>query len=187
VRILAMLVLAACGEDVPPRDLHYELGVCGVVDIHERQAGPHVPQGSPIEFTTNPPNSGPHFGIWAQYDRTYTSLERGYWMHNAEHGAVVLAYRCDAGCDPQIAQLEDAVRAFPDDASCEAPVRHRALVVNDPLLPDGVPFAAIAWGVTYSASCVDPEAIATFHRDFYARAPEDLCAPGASLGGTPIE
>ena len=115
------------------------------------------------------------------------TFERGFWLHDAEHGAIVLAYRCDAGCDTEIAQLEDVVRGFPVDDQCEAPVRHRAVVVNDPLLPDGVPFAAIAWGVTYTASCVDPDALVAFHRDYYARAPEDTCAPGAGLGGTLIE
>ncbi len=84
-------------------------------------------------------------------------------------------------------QLTDAVRAFPDDDLCEAPIRNRALVVYDPLLPEGVEFAAVAWGVTYTASCVDPMAIETFRRDFYARAPENTCAPGAALGGTAID
>lgn len=182
-----VFLLAACGDSIGPRPLHYELGSCGVVDILEEDFGAHVPQGTILEHSTNPPASGPHFGIWAAYDRSYASLDRGFWLHNAEHGAIVLAYRCDEGCDPEVAQLEDAVRAFPVDPDCTTPVKRRALVVADPLLPDGVPFAAIAWGVTYTATCVDPVALATFHGDFYARAPEDFCTDGAGLGGTPIE
>jgi hypothetical protein len=180
---VAVTWLVACGEDIPPRPLHYELGTCGVVDIHEPGFGEHVPQGTAIEHATNPPHSGPHFPIWAAHDRSYDSLERGFWLHNAEHGAIVVLYR-DAAEKPQ---LEAAASAFPTDATCSAPAKRRALVVNDPELPDDIPFAAIAWGVTYTATCVDPEAIATFHRDYYARAPEDTCAPGASLGGTPLD
>ena len=62
-----------------------------------------------------------------------------------------------------------------------------AIVVADPLLPAETPFAVIAWGVTYTAACVDPDAIAEFAADFYARGPENLCADGASLGGTFID
>jgi hypothetical protein len=182
-----LLLLAACGESIGPRELHYDLGTCGVVDILEEDFGEHVPQATVIEWSTNPPASGPHFQLWASYDRSYDSLERGFWLHNAEHGAIVLAYRCDEGCAPEIAELEDVVRQYPVDPMCETPVKRRALVVNDPLLPDGVPFAAIAWGVTYTATCVDPVALSQFHSDFYARAPENFCSDGVGLGGTPIE
>jgi len=189
MRLVAFLpILVACGESVGPRELHYDLGDCGVVDILDEDPGIHVPQGTLIEYSTNPPASGKHFPVWAAYDRIYSSLERGFWVHDAEHGAIVLLHRCDpADCPDEVAQLADEVRAFPDDDRCAAPVRNRALVVFDPLLPEGIEFAAVAWGVTYTASCVDPVAVATFHRDFYARAPENICDDGAALGGMLIE
>ena len=187
MRFLLLLGLGACGEDIPPRPLTYELGTCGIVDIVTEQAGLHRPAGTPIEWTTNPPTSGDHFDNWAAYDRSYTLLDRGYWVHNLEHGAIVLLHRCDAGCPDQVAALEDAVRAMPIDSQCTAPVQRRTLVAADPLLPTDATFAAVAWGAMYNATCVDPDAIATFTADFYARAPEDLCFDGASLGGTRIE
>ncbi len=121
--------------------------------------------------------------------RSYDSLERGFWLHNAEHGAIVLLHHY-TDCPRGTAQLEDAVRAFPDDPACIARVRNRALVVADRDLPETVPFAAVAWGVTgvtYTATCVDLAAIAQFKRDFYAEAPENFCDDGAGLGGTFIE
>ena len=187
VPLWPLFVLVGCGDPVGSRPLHYELGTCGVVDILDEDVGDHVAQGSTIEWSTNPPTSGPHFSLWAAWDRSYGTLDRGFWVHNLEHGAVVLAHRCDAGCPDEIAQLAAAVLALPEDAKCEAPIRARALVVADPLLPDDRSFAAIAWGALYSASCVDPDAIAEFAGDFYGRAPENLCDDGASLGGTPIE
>jgi hypothetical protein len=180
-------LMAACGSDIPERPLNYELGTCGVVDIIAEEAGFHRPQGFAIQWSTNPPTSGDHFEVWAAWDRSYVLLDRGFWVHNLEHGAVVLAYRCDAGCPDEVAALEDAVRAMPVDASCEAPVQHRTLVTADPLLPADRMFVAIAWGAMYTATCVDPDAIAIFTRDFYGRAPEDFCFEGASLGGARIE
>jgi hypothetical protein len=182
-----LVVLAGCSDPVEPLPAHFALGSCGFVDIVGEDPGPHVPQGSLIEWSTNPPTSGPHFPIWAAWDRSYASLERGFWVHNLEHGAVVLAHRCDEGCPDEIAQLEAAVLALPDDVACLTPNRTRALVVADPQLPDGIRFAAVAWGAMYTATCVDPPAIAKFARDFGRRAPEDTCASGASLGGTLIE
>jgi len=184
--LVTLLGLAACSDSPGARPLTYDLGLCGVVDIVPEDPGLHVPQGSSIEWSTNPPASGSHFPVWAAWDRSYPVLDRGFWLHNAEHGAVVFAYRCDTDCPDVIAQLEGVVRAMPVDPQCVAPVRHRAVVVADPLLPGDRQVAAVAWGKIYLASCVDPEALLTFVDDFYGRAPEDTCANGASLGGTAI-
>jgi hypothetical protein len=181
-------VATACGEDIGPRPLHFDLGTCGAVDITEAgPAGIHVAQGSAIDFATNPPTGGGHFALWAAYTRSYASLERGFWVHDLEHGAVVLAYRCDAPCPDTVQQLEAIVRAQPDDPECTAPARTRMIVVADPLLPAETPIAAVAWGAMYTATCVDPPSIQSFIRDFYGRGPEDFCADGASIGGVLIE
>jgi hypothetical protein len=190
MRRLVALCLAGwgCGEDVGEFQRHFDLGICGAVDILDDEGANHVPQGTEVPYGTNPPASGDHFMVWAGYDRTYASLERGFWLHNVEHGAIALLHRCDpTTCPATVAGLEDAVRAFPDDPTCVAPVRQRALVVFDPLLPEGVEVAAIAWTRSYTATCVDGDAIAQFHSDFYNRGLEDFCADGASLGGILIE
>jgi hypothetical protein len=183
---LGLVVIGACSDGPGARPLEYDLGTCGIVDIVPEDPGIHVTQGSAIEWSTNPPASGSHFPVWAAWDRSYAALDRGFWVHNVEHGAIVFAYRCDAGCPDVVAQLEDVVRAMPADPQCEAPVRNRAIVVADPLLPEDGQVAAVAWGKIYLATCVDPDGLATFVHDYYARAPEDLCADGASLGGTAI-
>lgn len=184
----ALAVIAACGEDVGSRPLHYEDGTCGAVDIIvDDQPGVHVTQGTPIDYVTNPPTSGSHFAVWAGYNRSYPALDRGFWVHNLEHGAIVLAYRCDTPCPDTVAALEAIVRAQPDDPDCVAPGRTRMLVVADPLLPAETPIVATSWSAMYTATCVDPPAINRFIRDFYNQAPEDLCNDGASIGGVLIE
>ncbi len=197
VGLLAGLLvgLPACGGGDPGASPdatvldHYDLGSCGAVDVLALAAGTHVDAGSTIAFTHNPPVTGPHYPMWAAYDRSYPSLARGYWLHDAEHGAVVFAYRCDpaaAGCADDIAALEAAVRALPTDPTCTAPVRQRAIVVADPALPADVRIAAVAWGFAYTATCVDPDALAMFAALHYRHATEDTCAAGATLGGTAI-
>src|SRR4051812_24518051 len=99
MRLAVLLVLAACegpGQVKPPDPC---MGV--VTDVPLAPAN-HVPEGSPITWTSNPPTSGSHYPIWAEFDEHYDTLDRGYWVHDLEHGAVVFAYRCDAGC-PELA------------------------------------------------------------------------------------
>jgi hypothetical protein len=121
----------------------------------------------------------------AKWDAHYTSLDRGYWVHNAEHGGVILLYRCPEGCPDVVDALLDVARALAPDGSCQAPVRNRVLVVADPLLPPDVQVAAVGWNATYTASCFDAY-VGTFADDRYNRGPEDTCLDGASLGSAPL-
>ncbi len=178
------VVLAACASPKakpPPPD------PCnGTVTEVPTVASPHVDIGTMPTWTSNPPTSGPHYPVWAAYDQDYENLARGYWLHDLEHGAVVYAYRCDAGCPDIAAQLDAVVKSLPADSTCTAPVRQRALVVADPLLPVDHTVDAVAWGVYYSGQCADPTTLQYFYDEHAARGPEDLCTDGAALGGTPI-
>ncbi len=182
------LLLAACGDDMQqtgPSTIM--VGGCdGVQTTVDGEPGIHMPQGSEIVWSTNPPVTGAHYPVWAAWDRDYPMLERGFYVHNAEHGGIVLLYNCPAGCPDVVTQLEDVVRAAAVDAGCTAPVRNRMIVTSDPLLPDGVQVAAVAWRTLYTASCFDPY-VQTFAKIHYNRAPEDLCNEGIGLGGTFIE
>jgi Protein of unknown function (DUF3105) len=181
------IALAACGTSSAPVGPRQVGGCDGLETAIASEPGIHVAIDTPITWSSNPPATGTHYPIWAAYDRAYTGLDRGFWLHDAEHGAIVLLYNCGATPCPEIVDgLTAIVRAMPVDPSCTAPVRNRALVASDPLLPDGVVVAAVAWDVYYTASCVDPY-LHVFASDHYNNAPEDLCSDGASLGGTFIE
>ena len=178
-----LVALAACTDHAskPPPD------PCnGTIVEVPTVASPHVDIGTMVTWTSNPPTSGPHYPVWAAYDQHYEDLARGYWLHDLEHGAVVYAYRCDAGCPDVAAQLDAIVKTLPSDSTCTSPVHQRALVVADPMLPDDNTVDAVAWGVYYSGQCADPATLESFYFDHAANSPEDTCADGATLGGTPI-
>lgn len=148
---------------------------------------PHVPSGTKIVWTSNPPTSGPHDSLWAKWDRSYAALAREHWLHDAEHGGVVFLYRCDVACPEIEAALIEVVRGLPDDPHCAMPVHHRALITADPLLPEDGMVAAVAWGVAYTASCVDADSLHAFYLERVGRAGENTCADGISaFGGTPL-
>ena len=187
MRHALVLVLAACAAE-PASTVEATGDRCNgrIVDVPIVDAL-HVPIGTPITWASNPPTSGDHFPIWAKWDRTYDDLARGAWLHNAEHGGIVLAYRCDAGCETAITLLADIARTLPDDPHCESPVRHRALVVADPELPDDNTIAAIVWGSYYIAECVDADALREFAVTYGGRASENSCADGSAMfGGDPL-
>lgn len=187
-RALLALVLAACGDDGSidePVDM--PVGECdGVLHSIPGEAGIHMPSGTPIEWSSNPPATGAHFPSWAGWDRIYDTLERGYWLHNAEHGGVMLLYNCPTDCPEILDELVAVARAAAPDPTCTAPVTKRIIIAKDPLLPDGTQVAAVAWNRYYTASCFD-EYVHTFVRTQYRHGPEDTCADGVPFGGVRIE
>jgi hypothetical protein len=142
-------------------------------------ASPHIPVCSPISYDTNPPTSGPHYPIWAAY-QTYTEpVPRGFYVHDLEHGGIVIAYNCPSGCDAELAQLASFLDARSPDPTCTPPVKFRVVVTPDPLIP--TPFAAAAWGWALTSQCFDFAALGPFMDAHYRMAPEDFCSDGVDV------
>src|SRR5262252_2576321 len=98
MRVGALLVLTAChggstGPDAP--------GTCAVTITHDTPllAASHVPQGSVVDWPMNPPTSGPHYPDLTAWATTYPfAVMRGNYLHNEEHGGIVMLYNCADGC-----------------------------------------------------------------------------------------
>jgi hypothetical protein len=153
-------------------------GECAaVVTSYRLSPGIHVTACMPIVYSSNPPSSGEHYPTWADFGVYDFPLPRGYWMHNLEHGAVVVTYHCPAGCDEDVARAKAWLAELTPDAACPAGPP-RILLVPDPLLD--VPWAASSWGFTLRADCFDPEAFS----DFFVSHAGQAIAPEAGLCGT---
>jgi hypothetical protein len=151
------------------------------IDAPPLLPGTHVPIGTAIQWDSNPPSSGPHFPVWAAYQAYSSPVPRGYYVHNLEHGAIVLLYNCSSPCPEIVAALEAVSNTIPDDPLCsalDAGVRVRSLVTPDPLLD--VRVAAAAWGWTYRADCVDVASLSSFAAAHYGQGPEVLCDNGTT-------
>jgi len=146
--------------------------------------GAHVPSCSPLDFATTPPACGPHFGSWAAFSVYSAPVPWGFLLHAMEHGAVVLAYACDATTCPTVpTALRDFVDTYTADPRCSSSsARARLIVVPDPTLD--VPIALVAWGHIYRATCFDLASIREFVDAHYAGAPEDFCADGIDRSAT---
>jgi hypothetical protein len=158
------------------------MGPCGaVVQQHPIEGLSHVADCSYVAYATLPPSSGDHYQYWAAYTTYTTPVPEGFWVHDLEHGAIVLTYNCaEAGCASDVAAAQQMIDTYPeDDAICQTPatgIRARLVMTPDPRLD--VPFAASAWGWTLRANCFDPQAFLAFAQAHYGQGPEQLCRQG---------
>lgn len=192
------LVLAACGSSDDggsssgaadagadrrlPGPIHPAASCYVTIETPEPVAGTHVPEGTVITYNSNPPSSGPHYPVWANFSEYSAPLDEGYLVHSLEHGAVALLYKCDPtspACAPTIDALRKIRDSLPTDPMCDPSIRVRVVIAPFPRLT--TPVAAAAWGITYTADCVDVPTLTAFAKDNYARSTENICAPGRSF------
>jgi len=138
----------------------------------------HVTTCTPVTYATNPPSSGEHWPIWASFGIYDQPVPREMYVHDLEHGALVLAYRCDSACP----EITDALgQSFADavDSYCLTQLPgtiNRLILTPDPALD--TPIAAAAWGATYTATCIDKSSLDEFIAMHIGRGPEAVCADG---------
>jgi hypothetical protein len=149
------------------------------VDAPTILPGTHVPEGTEIPALTNPPAGGPHYPRWANFQEFDHPIPDGYLVHSLEHGAVALLYKCEPdACAETILALRAVRDALEADPQCDPTVRVRIVIAPRPELE--FPVAAAAWGSIYRAECLDVPSLTQFIHEHYAKAPEDLCAPGVT-------
>jgi hypothetical protein len=159
--------------------------------VQRNQGNRHDPE-TPNRYLECPPATGRHKNVQGSgpiLSRVYGPddfIEPQGWIHNLEHGALVVLYRCDAsagGADPcgEAGQsaLRDYYSVFPNSPRCnlakggETPVFAR---FDDMAWP----YAAIVWGRVLPLQTLDTAAISEFYRLEGERTnPEDRC-PGVS-------
>jgi hypothetical protein len=117
-----------------------------------------------VDYPDIPPVGGPHSQCWADWGVHETEVRTERWVHNLEHGGVVLLYRCDDGCETEVQSLRDFVAAHP-----------RTLLTPSAALPER--FAAVAWERRIVSECLDLAAIARFYDARVDHGPESLSDP----------
>jgi hypothetical protein len=201
VTLASSAILSGCGSDIVGETQPYDSGPFGVETLFPEQpplpgeseckvvitkgitvpGAAHVPVCTRVDYETNPPSGGNHWGVWAAFKAYASPVPRESYVHDMEHGAVVLLYRCDssAACPEVVKELEDVRAGVTSDSLCVASpggVNARIVLTPDPMLD--TPVAAAAWGATYTATCLDKASLANFIADVYGKGPEATCASG---------
>ena len=161
----------------------------------------HVGVGDKVTYPVCPPASGKHVnksGYGPLLPKVYgpddQSAPNG-WVHNLEHGGLVLLYSCAKGAcdDASIAALQQFSTGFPASAVCNIP----AGVVGPVVAKfDDMPtrFAALVWDRVYYFDTLDSQGVYDFYLAYGERVgsdgtwiapPEAQCAAPTPTPATP--
>ncbi|MBX3031286.1 MAG: DUF3105 domain-containing protein [Chloroflexi bacterium] len=128
----------------------------------------HVTQGTVVKYGYCPPASGPHYNVSGQgplsrqfYGPT-TILNPGSWIHNLEHGYVVILYRGDAD-----QAVIDGVQAIMAEATPKPETAARCgyskvIGVRFDDMDPSVQVAALAWDRALLQTEFDKQELLTF-------------------------
>lgn len=131
----------------------------------------HVPQGSTLTQKERPPSSGPHYPNPAPYGLSTTPILPGNWIHDLEHGAEVILYKCTSqtDCDSIGNQIKSEVY---DSAPLEK--YGEVKMVITPYQDMSEPFAAVSWGHVLALQSIDKTAMLAFYSHWVDQGPEDV-------------
>jgi hypothetical protein len=128
----------------------------------------HVGQGTKVDYAYCPPASGSHYNIGGrapltrQFYPPTTELGPGNWIHNLEHGYVVLLYRGEPSAEI-LQQLQDIMsEAVPTEASAVTCGYSKVIAARFDDMDPSVDFAAVAWDRQMLLEEFDKELLLTF-------------------------
>jgi len=145
----------------------------------------HVAVGTVIRYTYCPPASGKHYfaaGVGPIPARPYgpqdAVIPEG-WVHNLEHGGLVVLYR---GADADQAALRALYDAVPTSPVCGFPPGGQS---PGPVIARfdqmAWPYAALVWDRVLPMETLDQAAVLDFYTRYAERTnPEKLCQPSPS-------
>ncbi len=145
------LALAACGEAATANGSGGEEMVPIEPHFH------HVAPGTRVHYSTDPPASGDHYpipGPWGYADRP---LQTEAWVHNLEHGGVVILWQPGTPAADLAATRKFIAGAPPDRDFNEVKLLGTAYPVP------GHRFALVAWGWRQLLETWDPAAARRFY------------------------
>jgi hypothetical protein len=133
----------------------------------------HVDQEVRVQYATNPPASGPHYsvnGLAPAIPQLYRQpIRPERWVHNLEHGYVVVLFDCESDDCPE--SLFTNLQAFFDAAPLSKFNKKKLVITRYRGLQ--VPIMAIAWDVQRDFQEFDMNGLLDFYRLRVDRGPED--------------
>lgn len=141
------------------------------VSVKARHFDYHIPEGyrfqhicmnETIEYEHDIPTYGNHRRLWAMWGE-YKYLPKQRWVHNLEHGGIVMLYH-PCALRSEVDKLKKLVQ------NC---LYRYIITPYQDLLPER-PLALVAWGNSLEMSVVSTEMAVKFIQKFALKAPEKL-------------
>jgi len=140
---------------------------CGDIEEFKEQPADHIDVGAPHEpYNSSPPTSGPHYEIPGATDFFTEPQQPETFVHNLEHGEIVIWYLPDA--DPEtLENIQDLQR--------QQPAATAAIPYED--IESPYQFALTAWGASQHCERVSQEVVDHFRREYQGKGPEQVGVP----------
>lgn len=129
-------------------------------DIPSSYSPQHFCMTTPISYPDAIPHHGDHRPIWPKFGE-YQFVPAQRWLHNIEHGAVVMLYHPCAHHS-----LVDELRRLVTGCL------RKHIISPSTLLPESRPLALVSWGCRLLLSHVDTEQVVSFIRERALHGPE---------------
>lgn len=130
----------------------------------------HFPTGTQLTYAANPPASGPHWPSPAMRGFYEAPLDEEFWVHNLEHGYIVVLFNCNGACD---AELLETLRSLPARLPDSGVFGYEKVIVTPyACLPANVLITLVAWDVQLHLAQYDEAAILEFYNRYLDQGPE---------------
>lgn len=167
VGLVRQLNIDSAGIPLPPRAENAELPGTPYPDLGQE----HVPDGTQVDYNSNPPTSGPHYSTPALAGIYNEAPPDEQLVHNLEHGYIIISYHPEQVSEDVLEQIRQQV--------LELSATNPRLILT-PRASLDVPIALTAWGYLQELDSYEPEVVQAFYDAHVARAPEcseGLCPP----------
>jgi hypothetical protein len=138
----------------------------------------HVAPPARVSYNHDPPTSGCHYSLGAGtapispgvYDK---HVDPEHWVHNLEHGYIVVFYNCPSGCAADLSALTQWYDGHPPDPVL--PSERKIIVI--PWTTMLTPFAVESWDWFMPLATADTLKIEAFYQNHVDQSPESNQAP----------
>ena len=131
----------------------------------------HIPETQKVKYNSNPPTSGAHYAVAAEWGIYNTAPVDEKLVHNLEHGGIVISYNPGQINGQDLEQLRAQVRKL-------STINPRVILTPRQNLETAI--ALTAWGYLQKLDKYDPTAVKNFYDAHIARGPE--CQQGLCPG-----
>lgn len=171
---LAIAVVALYLYNNTPRHLTFQAVSQDVGQVVADEGRSHVAAGTQVQYKSQPPTSGSHYAApdapvaW-QY---IGSMPPEVWVHNLEHGGIVILYNCPTGCDDVVKQLTTYVNSL---VPAEPKFGEYKIIMSPYSQGMGThSVALLAWGRIEFLDGYDQAKITQFYESHVDKGPEPI-------------
>jgi hypothetical protein len=151
-----------------------QTGVAGE-QVPDEAKATHIPATETWQYKNYPPTSGPHYGspdgpvAW----QTIATMREGHYIHNLEHGGIVILYNCPSGqeCD----KLKSDLSNYVETRAPIEPIYKEVKLVMSPYSRDmKKKVALLAWNWIEFLDGYDEKEITRFYEIHVNNGPEKV-------------